>query len=500
MSSQPGEPRSLWLDGARPAPRPPLEGSRTTDVAVIGGGIVGTTAALLLAERGIGVTLVEARRVAGGVTGHSTAKATALHETAYSQITRKVGAEAAAAYAAMNLEGLALIAAIVERHRIECSFETAPNFLYTDDEASVARVEGECRAAAEAGLDVELVDDTELPFDVPAAIRLGGQIALDSVALTRGVAAAAEAAGATIHEESRVRSVGHRGPCRIDLESGASLEAEHVVLATHMPLLDRGLFFARLRPQASYVISGPATDAPVGMYLGIGSSVRSIRSAPVPDGSRHLLVGGEGHKVGQGDGTEAYASLAAWARERFSVEEFRHRWSAHDLMSPDELPMVGPVAPWASRIWAASGFAKWGIAKGAAAAATICGEIAGEPDPKREVFDTNRLNLRAQLPEMIKENANVGVRFFKDRMRRDTGGALAAGEGRVVGEGRRQVAECRDADGDLHRVSARCTHLGCIVSWNSGDATWDCPCHGSRFAADGGVLNGPAAAPLAPAE
>ena len=499
MDSLPGIARSLWLDTKEPAARPPLEGSRSTEVAVIGGGIVGATAALLLAERGVEVTLLEANRVATGVTGHSTAKATALHETSYSRISRKVGAEAAAAYAELNVEGLGLIATLVERHGIECSLETAPSFLYTEDESCLATLEDECRAAAQAGLEVELVDDTELPFDVRGAIRLGGQIALDSAALTRGIVGAAEGAGAAIHEDSRVRSVGHRDPGRIGMENGASLQAERIVLATHMPLLDRGLFFARLRPQASYVVSGPAPDAPIGMYLGIGSATRSVRSTPGPDGTRSLLVGGAGHKVGQGDGSHAYEELASWARERFAVEA-DHRWSAHDMMSPDELPMIGPVAPWTSRIQTATGFGKWGIAKGVAAAAMLCGEILDGPDPRREVFDTNRLSLRAQLPDLVKENADVGFRFFAGRLRRGTSAALAAGEGHVVGEGRRQVAECRDANGELHRLSARCTHLGCIVNWNSGDATWDCPCHGSRFTADGSVRNGPAAAPLEPIE
>ena len=126
-------------------------------------------------------------------------------------------------------------------------------------------------------------------------------------------------------------------------------------------------------------------------------------------------------------------------------------------------------------------------------------ELSGDPDPKREAFDPNRLNLRASAPELLKENADVGMRFFSGRLRRQPSSELEPGEGRVVAEGIRQVAECRDSKGEHHRVSARCTHLGCIVRWNSGDATWDCPCHGSRFAPDGAVLNGPATAPLEPA-
>jgi glycine/D-amino acid oxidase-like deaminating enzyme len=460
----PGKPESIWLDRAGYEPRPALEGERRADVAIVGGGIVGATTALLLAERGCEVVLVEARTVAGAVTGHSTAKATALQDTAYSEIERRAGREAAAAHAAANVEGVRLIESRAERHGIECALETAPSVLYTEDESTVDAISEELDAARDAGLDVEESDDTGLPFAVAAAIRLDAQIAFDSAAFTRGIAAAAEGAGAAIHENSRVRSVSQRSPFRLELENGASLHAEQVVLATQMPLLDRGLFFARLRPQSSYALAGQLGEPPSGMYLGIGASTRSIRSAPAPEGGRALIVGGEGHKVGQGDGAAAYERLADWAGERFGLDSVEHRWSAHDLMSPDRLPMIGTLAPWAPQIWTATGFSKWGLALGASAAAMLCGEITGEPDPKREAFDPNRLNLRGQAPDVIKENANVALHFAGDRVRR-TG-------------------------------APRCTHLGCLVRWNDGDRTWDCPCHGSRFAADGSVLNGPATAPL----
>jgi glycine/D-amino acid oxidase-like deaminating enzyme len=464
VAALPGKPESLWLDGPTPARREPLHGDASADVVVVGAGIVGAATALMLAERGVSVILLEARTVGGAVTGHSTAKVSALHESSYSEIRRKVGREAAAAYAASNLEGVRLVAGLAAEHEIECSLESAPNYLYTEDESSVPDVEEEHAAAAEAGLGVELTDSTELPFRVLAAVRLDDQLAIDSAAFTRGLAAAAERAGARVHEGSRVRSASVRDARRLELESGATVRAERVVLATQMPLLDRGLYFARLRPQMSYAVTAPSADPPHGMYLGTGSSTRSIRSAPAVDGSRRLIVGGEGHKVGQGDAAEAYGTLAGWASDRFGIDQVTHRWSAHDLMSPDGMPLVGRLAPWAPRVLCATGFGKWGLAQGVSAAAMLCGEIVGEPDPKAEAYDSTRLNPKAQSPEIVRENANVALHFVGDRIRR--------------------------------RGAPRCTHLGCLLDWNEGDATWDCPCHGSRFAEDGAVLNGPASAPL----
>ena len=500
MAPLPGESGSLWLAGEHRPHRDPYLGEMHVDVAVVGAGIVGAATALELAKAGSEVALVEARQVASGVTGNSTAKVTALHETQYSKISRGVGRDAASAYASLNLDGVAAVAELVFEHKIECSFETAPNYLYTQDEKGVSQVEAEAAAAESAGLEVELTDTTDLPFDVRIAARMSGQIALDSAALTTGLADAAEGAGASVFELSRVVSVSHGSPCVLEFDSGCTLEADRVVLATHMPLLDRGLFFARLRPQASYAISAKADDAPLGMYLGIGGSTRSIRSAPRPDGGRSVIVGGEGHKVGQGEGADAYETLAGWLGDRFQAGEVEHRWSAHDLMAPDELPFIGQLAPLSKRISVATGFAKWGLAAGVGAARMLSREFAGDPDPRRDIFATSRMNLRASAADLAKENADVGMRFFSGRLRRQRSTDLAPGEGRVVADGLRQVAECRDEKGELHRLSARCTHLGCIVRWNDGDSTWDCPCHGSRFGADGEVLNGPAVSPLEAAD
>ena len=307
----PGKPESLWLDRERREPWAALGEDATADVAVVGGGIVGAAAALFLAERGATVVLVEARSVAAAVTGHSTAKVTALHERPYSRIAGQVSAEAARAYArAQPRGGRARRAAHrAPRHRVLA--RAGPEPPLHRDRRCRDQIEDEAEAAVAAGLPVELTDQTDLPFPIRIAARLDDQLQLDSAALTVGIAEAAEAAGARIHERSRVRSISHGDPCRLELENGSTLRAERVLLATQMPMLDRGLYFARLRPQASYAVAAPAADAPLGMYLGIGDPLRSIRSHAGAGGKRHVIVGGEGHKVGQADGADATAGSPA---------------------------------------------------------------------------------------------------------------------------------------------------------------------------------------------
>ena len=501
----PGSARSAWLRDAW-EPRPALSGSRSADVCVVGGGIVGSAVALALAADGARVALVEAGVLAGGVTGHSTAKVTALHESSYSRITRAAGADAANDFAALNLAGVRQVRELVAEHGVECGLEDAPAIVYAQEPGDADTIAAEHEAAVGAGLATRLTTDTDLPFEVAAAVRLDDQLQLDSAALARGLAGAAERAGAEIFEGSPARAIGVGSPCVVTTDAG-ELRADQVVLATQMPLLDRGGLFARLRPQASYAVAGIVErEAPRGMYLGIGQSTRSIRSHPADgregtgENERLLIVGGEGHKVGQGDGATAYRRLAEFAAERFGLSKPAYRWSAHDLMSPDGLPLIGRLAPWAGRARIACGFSKWGLAAGLGAAEMIARDLLGRSDDYGP-FDPWRLHPAAELPTLAKENANVALRFVGHRLR--GGGAqapLAPGEGRVVREGLRQVAECRDLEGNAHRLSARCTHLGCIVRWNSGDATWDCPCHGSRFAADGAVRNGPATEPLGPAD
>jgi Rieske Fe-S protein len=240
---------------------------------------------------------------------------------------------------------------------------------------------------------------------------------------------------------------------------------------------------------------GPA--ATEGMYLSTESPAHSIRVHDL-DGRAWLLVGGESHKTGHGDPAERYRELGEWARARFGMEPVL-RWATQDHMPVDGVPFIGPVDPLSRNVFVATGFRKWGLALGAAAGELLAALVDGRGHPWAELFDTRRLRPRAGAASFAKENLDVALRFFGDRvLKRADVDSIEPGEGRVVGAGLGQRAVYRDEDGTLHALSARCTHLGCIVNWNSAERTWDCPCHGSRFGARGEVIEGPAVAPLEP--
>lgn len=490
------KPASFWIETApAQAPRPRLQGAVAAEVAVLGGGIAGVTTALLLAEAGVDVVLLEAGRLGRGVTGHTTAKVTSQHGMVYSRLRSRFGPEAARLYGQANEAGLAWIAERVERDGIACDFRRQAAYLYASDGFDLAKLEAEAEAAIEAGLPASLVGEAPLPYPVEAAVRFDDQAEFHVGRYLPALAGRFEAAGGRIFEESRALAVGAGPPCRVSTAAGG-VSADRVVVATHYPFLDRSLAFARVHPHRSYVVvcdvEGPP---PPGMHISAGSPTRSIRAVPL-DGRELLLVGGEGHRTGEGGDTgERYHRLEEFGRRHWKVRSVEYRWSTQDNATIDGLPYVGRLTPRSDRVFMATGFAKWGMTGGTAAGLLLRDLLLGRDNPWAAVFDPNRRPPLAAGPKLLKENARVGFHFLGDRLRKRGSRRLtelAPGEGDVVRHEGQKVAGHRRDDGTLVAVSTRCTHLGCQLNWNAAERSWDCPCHGSRFSPEGEVLQGPA--------
>ncbi len=496
----PGKLASLWHETASQSPRPRLHEDLRVDVAVVGAGIVGTTTALLAARGGASVALLEARRVGSGASGLNTAKLTSLHGLTYSELASSQGEGLARLYGEANQDGIERVAALCAELRVDCELRRKAHIAYTEDPGQGPELQEEAELARRLGLPARFTRETDLPFGVAAAVEFAGQAEFHPLRYLEGLADAAAQAGVAVHEGSLAEGVDFGEPARVRTRHGPTVVARHVVLATHTPFPMRGLYFARSHPERSYVVAGrlPAGEGPAAMYLSTESPTRSMRVHET-GGERWLLVGGEGHKSGQGDGRSSYERLAGWTRERFGLEEIELRWATEDHVSADGVPFVGPVDPATANVWVATGFRKWGLAMGTAAAELLAEGVAGRAHRWTPLFETNRLRPRAAAASFFKENADVGLRFFADRVvKRSRVEDIPPGEGSVVGAGLGQRAVYRDEQGALHYLSARCTHLGCIVSWNGGDRTWDCPCHGGRYGPHGEVLEGPPVHPLEP--
>ena len=391
---------------------------------MIGGGIVGVTAALLLHEAGARVVLLEANRIGHGVTGHTTAKVSSQHGLIYSQLRSSHGADAARAYGAANEDALAWIAERVERDGIDCDFRVRPAYAYSSQRSDI---EDETEAAVEAGLPAMLVERTPLPYPVAAAVRFDGQAEFHAHKYLLALADRLP----EVYEHTHAVQVGDavRTP-------GGRVTAEHTIVATHFPFPDRSLAFARVHPQRSYAIACRiAGTPPEGMFISADSPTRSIRGIPAGD-EELLLVGGEGHRTGTGGDTERrYRALEDFAREHWDVRSVDYRWSAQDNTSVDGLPLVGRMTPFEPRVLMATGFAKWGMTNGTAAARLLTDLVLGRDNPYASLFDPVRLNPRASALKLVTENAKAGVRFVSDRISKPGRGTiedLPRGEGAIV--------------------------------------------------------------------
>jgi glycine/D-amino acid oxidase-like deaminating enzyme/nitrite reductase/ring-hydroxylating ferredoxin subunit len=490
---------SPWLDDSEERTFPRLDRPLSVDVAVLGGGIAGVSTALLLKRAGMTVAVIEASRVGTGVTGHTTAKLSSLHGLSYTRIESNFGEDGARAYGEANQAGIEQVAQWVEEERIDCDFRRKPNYTYAGSRESLVDVEREVEAAQRAGLPASYTEETDLPYPVEGAIRFESQAEFHPHRFVLALAGLIAGDGSHVFEGTRATGVSEGRPCRV-ATTGPALTAGYVVVATHFPFLDRGLYFARMHPERSYALGvrvrGPA---PQGMYISAEQPTRSIRSHPAPDGEI-LIVGGEGHKTGQGGDTlERYRTLERFAREHWDVESVEYQWASQDNDPVDHMPYIGRLLPHSRRLYTATGFKKWGLAQGVAAGMILEDLILSRQNAWASIYDPGRMKPLASAHDLVKENANVAFRFVGDRLTKRGGRdatEFAPGEADIARLDGEKVAAFRDEEGTLHAVSPTCTHLGCQVNWNSGDRSWDCPCHGSRFSPDGEILHGPAVRPL----
>ena len=500
---------SLWRDRARRTANYDDWAARREryDVVVVGAGITGIVTALLLTERGLDVAIVEARDIGAVTTGNTTGKLSVLQGTRLSQIGRRHSDATRQGYVDGTLSAQRWVVDFCTQHGLE--FDRADAYTYAQDPSNTSMIDAEYHHCRAAGLPAERVTEIPLPFRVAAAVTIPDQIQIDPMPVLFAAVERARAAGAHVFVGPRVKTVDTAGSGCIVRTDDGDVRADRVVLATGIPILDRGAFFARLEPDRSYSIAVEVPGGPPeGMYLSADSPTRSLRTASAAGTSasadRLLLVGGNGHVVGRHDSTRAaYDDLLRWSQRTFPGARELYRWSAQDYTNMDSLPEVGPILPGVDRIWVATGFGKWGMTGGVAAAQIIASRFSDSPDRDVEAWAPALSAWRTELvtgaPTAAKLNATVALHLAKGWWQAETssGSEPKDGEGRVVRGCGRPVG-ISTVDGRTQRVSAICPHLGGILRWNDAESSWDCPLHGSRFAADGSLLEGPATSNLSP--
>lgn len=520
MNSGTGRSRSVWMEGDVPS-FTPLRQDTDAQVCIIGAGIAGMTTAYLLARAGKDVVVLDDGPIGGGQTGRTTAHLSNVLDDGFHVLEKVHGPQGAQGAYASHTAAIDRIEEIVRTEQIDCDFTRLDGYLFMPPGMDHDELVKEMHAARRAGhIQVSCVERVPWPaFDTGPALRFPNQGQFHSLKYLSGLARC------IVRDRGRIYTGTHvfddfsdEQPARVQTEGGAVVTADHVVVATNSPINDRlsDVFSIHMRQAAyrTFVIAGriPRGSVPEALYWDMDDPYHYVRlQHPRPDAQGAdaafdlLIIGGEDHKTGQADDAYIrYRRLESWARERFpTMGEVEYRWSGQVQEPADGLALIGPNPGDPPHIYIATGDSGMGMTHGTLAGMIISDSILQRPNPWAELYSPSRSMARlGSIRDLVTENLNVAVQLADYVVAGDprTPHRIPPGEGELVRRGAKIIAVYRDEAGQLHEHSAVCTHLGCIVAWNSEEKSWDCPCHGSRYDGQGRVLDGPASQPLPPTD
>lgn len=468
---------SIWTQQCRIDPGVPLRHDTETDIAVVGAGIAGILTAYLLQEAGRKVIVLEAGRIAGGQTMHTTAKITSQHGIIYEKLIRTLGREKAKQYATANENAIQEYERLISEKNIACDFAKSNAYVYADN---LPLLQQETEAAASLGLPASLIWDLPHPITAAGAVRFSGQAQFHPLKFLKALSNEL-----TIYEHTFVRSVEND----LLITDGGNVRAQHIVFACHYPFVDfPGMYFSRMHQERSYVLALKHTPRMEGMWIGAGKSGYSLRSY-----EDFLLFGGESHRTGENENGGCYERLRQKALEWFPHCLETACWSAQDCVTPDHVPYIGRYAASRPNWYVATGFQKWGMTSSMVSAMILRDLICEKEQPYAKVFDPGRFEV-SSIPGIAAEGGHAAKGLTKRLFPAapEIAAHIPPCHGGIVKLDGEKIGVCKDEDGKLYPVSVKCPHMGCRLAWNPDDYSWDCPCHGSRFDRFGRLLSGPA--------
>jgi glycine/D-amino acid oxidase-like deaminating enzyme/nitrite reductase/ring-hydroxylating ferredoxin subunit len=489
---------SVWLATAKLPSYSPLTSDAAADVCIIGAGIAGLTTAYLLTQVGKSVVVLDDGAIASGMTAVTTAHLVNALDDRFFELERLHGERGSRLAAESHTAAIDQIESIVTRERIACDFARLDGYLMLGPEHDESFLDRELAAAHRAGLhSVTKVPRAPITFDTGPCLRFPNQGQFHPLKYLAGVAEAIERSGGRIFTGTHATGVQGGKQARVSTKSG-TVSASAIVVATNTPVNDLVVVHTKQAPYMTYVIGAlvPRNSIPLMLLWDTSDPYHYVRLQPGVDADHDLLiVGGEDHKSGQADDIEQrHPKVEEWARERFpSMREVTYRWAGQVMEPVDSLAFIGHNPLDKENVYTVTGDSGNGMTHGTLAGILLTDLILGRNNPWQSLYDPGRVTLRATT-EFAKEAVNMAAQYADwvtpsdvsspDQIEKDSGA--------VIRRGPLKVAVYRDATGALHERSAVCTHLGCIVQWNSAEKTWDCPCHGSRFDKFGEVINGPA--------
>lgn len=433
----------------------------------------------MLKQKGRDVVLIDAAEIASGNTKNTTAKITSQHDLIYSKLIVEFGEEKARQYAKANELAIKKYKEIIEDKRIECDFEEKPAYVYSLNEVDVLKEEVE--AAKNLGIDAEFVQEANLPFKINGAVKFNNQAQFNPLKFLKGISNEL-----VIYENTRALEIKEN----LVVTSGGNITANNIVVATHYPIMNApGYYFMKMHQERSYVLALENTSEIDGMYIDLNKEGYSFRTY-----NNLLLLGGISHRTGENEEGGSYDELRKVAKRLYPKAKEKYYWSAQDCMTIDGIPYIGRYSSETPNIYVATGFNKWGMTSSMVSAMIISDMILEKENDFSEIFSPRRFDLSLSINNIANDLIETAKNFIAQKVYIPSSEIehIKNGHGGIIEYNGEKVGVYKNKEGKEFFVSTKCTHLGCQLSWNSDELTWDCPCHGSRFDYKGRLIGSPA--------
>lgn len=496
---------SLWIESEKAKKYETLKEDKNADVCIVGGGITGITTAYYLCKEGKKVILLEKNNLGSHATGNTTGKITSQHGLFYTYLVNSYGEETAKKYLEANEQAIKNIENIILKENINCDFEKQSSYVFTQKKDELKKIKEEVNVLNSIGFNAEFVNNINIPINtqkdininkpVLGAIKFSNQAQFNSYKYILGLTKIIEKNGGKIYENSEVLEVEKNNSEYIVKTNKAGVKAKHVVIASHYPIINfPGFYFMKMYQETSYLIAIETKQKIFdGMYISSEEPSISLRTA-LYKGKRVVIIGGMKHKTGAKINLEdSYKKLEKVAKEIYPDSKVLFRWNTEDCISLDKIAYIGDYSSLMPNVYVATGYKKWGMTTSNIAANIIKDKILGIENTYEEIFDSKRLKPIKNYKELTNMVKQVGNSLVLNRLKNEDRylKELKDGEGKIIEIEGKKVGIYKDEKNNIYAIKPYCSHLGCELTWNNLDKTWDCPCHGSRFNYNGKNIYGP---------
>ncbi|GAA4099183.1 FAD-dependent oxidoreductase [Mucilaginibacter panaciglaebae] len=464
------------------------------DCLIVGAGITGLTAGLILQQAGKRVIIADLRTVGFGTTGGTSAHINNFADTTYAEAESAFGEKGAQLFADAIQEGAALIKTNVDRLGIDCDYEYKTGYIYAETDQEVKQLDDIYQGMLKVGIPAVYNEEAPIPVPFKKVLEITGQAQFHPIKYLMALRDAFFKAGGMLSENTLIDKLESEGNIHSVLINDKRISAKRVIYATHMPP-GINVFSFRCAPYRSYVLAVKLKDDkyPDAVVYDLQEPYHYVRTHVI-NGEPLLLVGGNDHKTGHDDPAKAFSDLEEYTRKFYNVSSVKYRWSSQYYVPADGFPYIGQIPFMADGILTATGFNGNGMMLGTISAKILADQAIGVANRYSEIFSTSRIKPIDGFTEFVKENADVAYHLVADRFgipETDSLERLVPGTGKVLEYDGKKLAVYRDEQGNIQALSPVCTHAGCIVNFNTSEKTWDCPCHGGRYNTDGSVITGP---------